>query len=111
MIWVKSLSINIETFVISGITIVIPDIPVTIMFDQLTVIHLNIQQKVSIYTSSFWISLDIHICNGKHPVTVKCAHILLPLVMLVTSTNKSVQHDMHTIHEIGKNGKQYLNIV
>ena len=95
----------------SGITIVIPDIPVTIMFDQLTLIHLNIQQKVSIYTSSFLIGLDIHICDGKHPVTVKCAHILLPLVMLVTLTNKSVQHDVHTIPEISKNGKQYLNIV
>ena len=71
---------NIETFVISGITIVIPNIPVTIMFDQLTLIHLNIQQKVSICTSSFWIVLDIRICNGKHPVTVKCAHILLPSV-------------------------------
>ena len=90
MIWVKSLSINIETFAISGITIVIPDIPVTIMFDQLTLICLNIQQKVSICTSSLRISLDIHICHGKHPVAVKCAHILLPLVMLVTSTNKSV---------------------
>ena len=90
MIWVKSLSVNIETFAISGITIVIPNIPVTIMFDQLTLIHLNTQQKVSICTSSFWIGLDIHICDGKNPVTVKCAHILLPLVMLVTLTNKSV---------------------
>ena len=98
---------NIETFAISGITIVIPDIPVTIIFDQLTLIHLNIQQKVSICTSSFWIGLDIRICIGKHPVTVKCAHILLPLVMLVTLTNKSVQCDVCTIHEIGKNGKQY----
>ena len=84
------MSVNIETFAISGITIVIPDIPVTIMSDQLTLMHLNIQQKVSICTSSFWIGLNIHICEGKHPVTVKCAHILLPLVMLVTSTNKSV---------------------
>ena len=81
------------------------------MFDQLTLIHLNIQQKVSICTPSLWISLDIQICVGKHPVAVKCAHILLPLVMLVTLTNKSVQHDIHTICEIGKNGKQYLNIV
>ena len=81
------------------------------MFDQLTIIHLNIQQKVSIHTSSFQIGLDICICNGKHPVTVKCAHILLPLVMLVTLTNKSAQHDVHTILEIGKNGKQYFNIV
>ena len=105
------MSINIETFAISGITIVIPDIPVTIMFDQLTHICLNIQQNVSICTSSFWIGLDIHICDGKHPVTVKCVHILLPLVMLVTSTNKSVQCDVCTTHEIGKNGRQYLNIV
>ena len=81
------------------------------MFDQLTLIRLNIEQKVSICTSSFQIGLDIDICNGKHPVTVKCAHILLPLVMLVTLTNKLVQHDIHTIREISKNGKQYLNIV
>ena len=81
------------------------------MFDQLTLIHLNIQQKISICTSFFWISLDIHICDGKHPVTVKCGHILLPLVMLVTSTNKSVQCDIHTIRKISRNGKQYLNIV
>ena len=67
-----------------GIVIAIPDIPVTIMLDRLTLIHLNIQQKVSICTSSFWINLDIQICEGKHPVTVKRAH---------------------------KNGKQYLNIV
>ena len=81
------------------------------MFDQLTLIRLNIQQKVSIRTSSFQIGLDICICNGKHPVTVQCAHILLPLVMLVTLTNKLVQCDIRTIHEIGKNGRQYLNIV
>ena len=43
----------------SGRVIAIPDIPVTIMLDQLTLIHLNIQQKVSICTSSFQISLDI----------------------------------------------------
>ena len=81
------------------------------MLDQLTLIHLNIQQKVSICTSSFRISLDIQICEGKHPVNAKCAHILLPLVTLVTSTNKSVQCDICIIHEIGKNGKQYLNMV
>ena len=74
----------------SGIVIVIPDIPVTIMLDQLTLICLNIQQKASICTSSFQIGLNIWICKGKHPVAVKCAHILLPLVTLVTSTNKSV---------------------
>ena len=34
-----------------------------------------------------------------------------PLVTLVTSTNKSVRHDIRIIHEMGKNGKQYLNIV
>ena len=81
------------------------------MFAQLTLICLNIQQKVSICTSSFWISLDICIYDGKHPVAVKCADILLPLVMLVILTNKSVRCDVHTICEIGKNGKQYLNIV
>ena len=81
------------------------------MFDQLTLIHLNIQQKVSICTSSFWIDLDIRICEGKLPVNAKCAHIPLPLVALVTSTNKSVHRDVHIIREIGKNGKQYLNIV
>ena len=47
----------------------------------------------------------------KHLVDAKCAHILLPLVTLVTSTNKSVRRDVRIIHEIGKNGKQYLNIV
>ena len=41
----------------------------------------------------------------------KWAHILLPLVILVTSTNKSVCLDVRTIREIGKNGKQYLNMV
>ena len=95
----------------SGKVIVIPDIPVTIMLDQLTLIHLNIQQKVSICTSSFRIGLNIWICEGKHLVTVKCAHILLPLVILVTSTNKSVRCDICIIREIGKIGKQYLNIV
>ena len=38
-------------------------------------------------------------------------HIPLPLVTLVTSTNKSVRLDVRTMREIGKNGKQYLNIV
>ena len=37
-----SLSINIETCAMSGIVIVIPDIPVTIMLNQLTLKHLNI---------------------------------------------------------------------
>ena len=81
----------------SGIVIVVLDIPVTIMLNQLTVIHLNIQLKVSICTSSFQIGHNIQICEGKHPVDAKCAHILLPLVMLVTSTNKSVRHD-HTYY-------------
>ena len=102
---------NIETYAISGIVIIVPDIPVTIMLNQLTLIHLNIQQKDSICTSSFWICLNIWICEGKHLVNAKYAHILLPLLTLVTSTNKSVRHDVHTIREIGKNGKQYLNIV
>ena len=73
----------------SGIVIVVLDIPVTIMLDQLILIRLNIQQKVSICTSSFWIGLDIQICEGKHPVDAKCAHIPLPLVILVTSTNEN----------------------
>ena len=81
------------------------------MLDQLTLICLNMQQKVSICTSSFWISLDIWICEGKHLVNIKCAHVPLPFVTLVTSTNKSVCCDVHIICEIGKNGKQYLNIV
>ena len=68
-------------------------------------------QKVSICTSSFQIGLHIQICKGKHPVAVKCAHILLSLVILVTSTNKSVRCDVRIMCEIGKNGKQYLNIV
>ena len=81
------------------------------MLDQLILIHLNIQQKVSICTSSFWIDLDIQIYKGKLLIDAKCAHIPLPLVTLVTSTNKSVHHDVCTICEIGKNGKQYFNIV
>ena len=93
-----------------GISIVIHDIPVTVIFDQLTLMHLNIQQQVSICTSSFRISLDIHISDGKHPVAIKCTHILLPLVILLTLTNRSVRCDTCTIHEISKNGKQYLNI-
>ena len=100
-----------ETYAVSGIVIVVLDIPVTIMFDQSILICLNIQQKVSICTSSFWIGVNMQICEGKHPVNAKCAHILLPLVILVTSTNKSVQHDIRIICEISKNGKQYLNIV
>ena len=91
-----------ETNTISGIVIVVPDIPVTNMLDQLTLIHLNIQQKVSICTSSFWIGLDIRICEGKLLVDAKCAHIPLPFVTLVTSTNKSVHHDICIICEIGK---------
>ena len=71
----------------------------------------HIQQKVSICTSSFWIGLNILICEGKHLVDANCAHIPLLLVTLVTSTNKSVRHDIRTMHEIGKNGKQYLNII
>ena len=56
--WVKSLSINIETNVVSGILIIVPDIPVTIILDQLILISLNIQQTVSICTSTFCIGLD-----------------------------------------------------
>ena len=111
VIWVKSLSINIETYTMSGIVIVVLDIPVTIMLDQLILIHLNIQQKVSFCMSSFWIGLHIQICERKHPVNAKCAHIPLPLVILVTLTNKSIRRDIRTICEISKNGKQYLNIV
>ena len=101
------MSINIETHAISGIVIVVPDIPITIMLNQLTLIRLNMQQKVSICTSSFWICLNNWICEGKHPADAKCAHIPLPLVTLVTSTNKSVRWDACIIREIGKNGKQY----
>ena len=50
-------------------------------------------------------------CKGKHLVNAKCAHILLPLETLVTSTNKSVHHDIRIICEMDKNRKQYLNIV
>ena len=50
--WVKSLSMNIETYDVSGIVILVPDIPVTLILDQLILIHLNIQQTVSICTSS-----------------------------------------------------------
>ena len=52
VIWVKSLSINIETYAMSGILILVPDIPVTLILDQLSLIHLNIQQMVLICTSS-----------------------------------------------------------
>ena len=37
----------------SGILIIVLDIPVTLIFDQLILIHLNIQQMVSISASSF----------------------------------------------------------
>ena len=39
--------------------IIVPDIPVMFMLNQLILIHLNIQQKVSICTSSFWMVLII----------------------------------------------------
>ena len=42
---------------------------------------------------------------------MKYAHTVLPFITLVTSTNKSVLHDVHNILEIGRNGKQYLNNV
>ena len=42
---------------------------------------------------------------------MKCAHTVLPFITLVTSTNKSVLHEVHNIFEIGRNGKQYLNNV
>ena len=45
--------VNIETYAVSGMVIIVPDIPVTLMFDQLILIHLNIQQTVSICTLSF----------------------------------------------------------
>ena len=35
---------NIETYAVSGIVIIVPDIPVTLILDQLILIHLNIQQ-------------------------------------------------------------------
>ena len=50
--WVKSLSINIDMYAVSGTDIIVPDIPVTLILDQLILIHLNIQQTVSICTSS-----------------------------------------------------------
>ena len=46
----QSLSINIETYAMSGMVIIVP---VTLIVDQLILIHLNIQQTVSICTSSF----------------------------------------------------------
>ena len=42
---------------------------------------------------------------------MKCAHTVLPFIMLVTSTDKSVLCDVHNILNIGRNGKQYLNNV
>ena len=42
---------------------------------------------------------------------MKCAHTVLPFVTLVTSTNRSVLHDVRSILDIGRNGKQYLNNV
>ena len=47
------MSVNIEAYAVSGIVIIVPDIPVTLILDQLILIHLNIQQTVSICTSSF----------------------------------------------------------
>ena len=37
--------------------------------------------------------------------------MVLPFIKLVTSTNKSVLHDVLNILEIGRNVKQYLNSV
>ena len=37
--------------------------------------------------------------------------MVLPFIKLVTSTNKSVQHDVLSILEVERNGKQYLNSV
>ena len=91
-------------YAMSGILIIVPDIPVTLIFDQLILIHLNIQQMVSMCILSFCIGLDNLICVGKHPVTTKCAHIPLPLVTWVTSTNKLVRLDVCTMWEIGKMG-------
>ena len=42
---------------------------------------------------------------------MKCAHTVLPFVTFVTSTNRSVLQDVHSILDIGRNGKQYLNSV
>ena len=42
---------------------------------------------------------------------MKCAHTVLPFVTLVASTNKSVLHDVLSILDMGRNGKQYLNNV
>ena len=36
---------------------------------------------------------------------MKCAHTVLPFVTLVTSTNRSVLHDVRSILDIGRNGK------
>ena len=78
--------------------------PVTSVFVQSMIIHLKIQQRVSILTLSFGIGLDKWIFVGKLPVAMKCAQTVLPLVTLVTSTNKSVLCDVHNILDIGRNG-------
>ena len=57
MICVKSLSVKIDIFASLGISILILDIPVTSVFVQLIIIHLKIQQRVSILTLSFSIGL------------------------------------------------------
>ena len=44
---------NIETYAISGIVIIVPDISVTLILNQLIPIHLNIQQTVSTCILSF----------------------------------------------------------
>ena len=54
----KSLSVKINIFASLGISILIPDMPVTSVFFQSMIICLKIQQWVSILTLSFGIGLD-----------------------------------------------------
>ena len=55
---VKSLSVKIDILASLGISILIPDIPVTSVFVQSMIFHLKIQQWVSILMLSFSIGLD-----------------------------------------------------
>ena len=59
----------------------------------------------------FWCrSRQMNICR-KITCCLNCTHTVLPFIKLVTSTNKSVLHDIPNILEIRRNGKQYFNSV
>ena len=61
VIWVKSLSVNVETYAISGMVMTVPDTPGTLILYQLILIHLNIQQQMVATNKS--VRLDIVLCE------------------------------------------------